>query len=757
MSVCYLNLEKLTIDYVEKSGNSASLLSFISQHSNLRILSLSQCNLSSIATSSLIHFLQSPNNRLHKLTLNDCTIQISGHTNSAAISYQRVSILLSDSGKFSLEITGCLYAINYVLSQPNQFYSNTLTILKVVIVSGTAESLLIDTSLYPNLEKLDITPTKKNYTLLHVSVLVSSQQSNFCLLSMKRCNLTCDTVMSLIHSLQSSHCGLQLATLDDCISDHTHTTTTSSKLNLKSLDSGNVSLELTGYCCDISHWLSQLSSYTQLTELILHLERQHSTTADVLQYILLYHHVLESLTIDNNDFTHLSISNPHFIELQQNNLRSLSLRRCNLSSDVTSSFIQSLQSTQCRLHKLKIDKCTISTTDETQQNKISTKSNTTLCSLVTSDSLCVLNHIFSNVLFARLTELSVCITSYNSTAADLEVLTRIPVSCPVLEIIKIDSSISLSLPISILQFIGSQQNNLHTLSLSRCTLSSEFTTSLIDSMQSIHCKLQNLALKKCTIYLPKDTQQTTILTKTNAKLHSLDISWSVLNQMMSCINPFTQSLTELILHVDNDTHTCTSGVETILQEIPTNCPLLETLKIDCVVCIISIPPAIPQFIGSQQNNIHTVSLWKCKLSIDVTRSLIHSLWSPHCKLYKLALYDCTIPTTDHTQLTTAIVSSTTITHLFFIDRNIDTPSLTALASGLKHNTTIEQLAVDKYVWDFTKDQFQVLIDAVDSNVVRKLWLYDCRCYKGWFSVCTLYRSNVNIEWYLYYDDLYNKW
>ena len=57
--------------------------------------------------------------------------------------------------------------------------------------------------------------------------------------------------------------------------------------------------------------------------------------------------------------------------------------------------------------------------------------------------------------------------------------------------------------------------------------------------------------------------------------------------------------------------------------------------------------------------------------------------SPHCRLHKLALYDCTIPTTERTLLTTAIVSSTTITHLLFIDYNIDTPSLTALASGLK--------------------------------------------------------------------------
>ena len=227
--------------------------------------------------------------------------------------------------------------------------------------------------------------------------------------------------------------------------------------------------------------------------------------------------------------------------------------------------------------------------------------------------------------------------------------------------------------------------------------------------------------------------------------------------MMSCVNPFTQSLTELILHVDNDTHKCTSGVETILQKIFSNCPLLETLKIDSEFRI-SLPLSILQFIGSQQNNLQTLSLKWCNLSSDVTRLLIHSLQSPHCRLYKLVLYYCTIPTTDHTQLTTAIVSSTTITHLLFIDRNIDTPSLTALASGLKHNTTIEQLAVDKYLWAFTEDQFRVLIDAVDSSAVKKLWLCDRSNYKRWFiSDCTLSRKNIDIEWYSDHYILYNKW
>ena len=154
VSACYPMLASLTIDNVE-INYSTSLLSFISQHSSLHILSLIKCNLSSIATSSLIHFLQSPNNRLHQLTLDHCIIQIPDHTNSVAISYYQLKLISpTGSEKFSLEITSSLYAVSYMLSQPHLFYANTLTILKVAIVSGTTDSLQIEASLYPNLKLL---------------------------------------------------------------------------------------------------------------------------------------------------------------------------------------------------------------------------------------------------------------------------------------------------------------------------------------------------------------------------------------------------------------------------------------------------------------------------------------------------------------------------------------------------------------------------------------------------------------------------
>ena len=294
------------------------------------------------------------------------------------------------------------------------------------------------------------------------------------------------------------------------------------------------------------------------------------------------------------------------------------------------------------------------------------------------------------------------------------------------------------------------------MSLSRCYLSIDTCRSLFLSMQSPNWKLHTLILYQCHI---SKSDQTVLGTINEGTLESLDISgpWSVLDEMIPAIHPFTQLFTLKLCFKTVECGFDTFGLE-IIEKIHLCCPLLSTLVIhvDCDSSFL-LPLSIPRFLGSQQNNLHTLLLKSCTLSSDVTRSLIHSLQSPHCKLYKLALHYCTIPTTDHTQLTTAIVSSTTITHLLFIDRNIDTPSLTALASGLKHNTTIQQLAVDKPYSFFTEDQFQVLIGAVDSSAVKKLWLYDYSEYKRCFSDYTLSRNNVEIECYSNISDWFNKW
>ena len=87
----------------------------------------------------------------------------------------------------------------------------------------------------------------------------------------------------------------------------------------------------------------------------------------------------------------------------------------------------------------------------------------------------------------------------------------------------------------------------------------------------------------------------------------------------------------------------------------------------------------------------------------------------------------------------------------------DTPSLTALVSGLKQNRTMEELAFDNVYHRerFTKDQLLLLIEGVDSSAVKKLWL-DIH-YKKLSSDCPLSRDDVVIEWYDNDEDVYKKW
>ena len=235
------------------------------------------------------------------------------------------------------------------------------------------------------------------------------------------------------------------------------------------------------------------------------------------------------------------------------------------------------------------------------------------------------------------------------------------------------------------------------------------------------------------------------------KIVSLDI-WSGNFKILSQLQPFTKSVTDIKL-VGPRRGVWRNPVGSKGKakfDAALDCyPQLEELLIENSLIQL-------QFL-IQQNNLHTLTLKECDLSSEATSSLIHSLQSPHCRLHKLALYDCTSPTTDCTLLTTAIVSSTTITHLFFIDTDIDTPSLTALASGLKQNRTMEELAVNNssYTKRFMKEQFQLLIEGVDSSAVKKLWLQNG--HKKLLSDCPLSRDDVVVEWYNYFDDVYHKW
>ena len=309
---------------------------------------------------------------------------------------------------------------------------------------------------------------------------------------------------------------------------------------------------------------------------------------------------------------------------------------------------------------------------------------------------------------------------------------------------------------SFLLFYKMCQINLYTLSLTKCELSSEATSSLIHSLFSPDYKLNKLSLCKCTISTTDHTYMyqfsSFTLQHTNGKVClNATGSCSEINHWLLQLSFYTKiKLTESILEIIRQDSS--SNIYDTLENISLYRDVLEILKIESWKSFV-----VPQFIGQQQNYLHTLSLKECNLSSESTSSLIHSLQSPHCRLHKLALYDCTIPTTDRTLLTTAIVSSTTITHLLLIDYRIDTPSLTALVSGLKLNRTMKELAINNgcYSGSFTKEQLQLLIEGVESCALKKIHLNSD--YKNMLSDCPLSRDNVVIEWYDFSFDMNKKW
>ena len=656
---CYPLLEKLCIGYAEIESY------FITKLDNLHTLSLNLCNLSSEATSSLIHYVQSPNSRLlHKLSFSDCSFSTTDHTYTFS-SFE----LLETTGKYSLKAEGSSFAINHwLLYIPS--YANLMTELNLDVTEQ------------------DSSPDE---TLEGISL------NNLHTLSLTKCKLSSEATSSLIHFLQSPSIRLlHKLSFSNCNFSTTDQTYHFSCFELLETN-GKYSLKAEGSAFAINHWLLYIPSYANLmTELNLDVTEQDSSPDETLEGISL------------------------------NNLHTLSLTKCKLSSEATSSLIHFLQSPSIRLlHKLSFSNCNFSTTDHTYHFSCFELLETNgRYSLKAEGSAFAINHWL------------LYIPSYANLMTELN-----------LDVTEQDSSPGETLE-------GISLNNLHTLSLTKCKLSSEATSSLIHSLLSPDYKLNKLSLCKCTISTTDHTYlyqfSSFTLQHTNGKVClNATGSCSEINHWLLQLSTNTKiKLTESILVIKKQD----SSSDETLENISLYHDVLEILRIISWKNFV-----VPQFIGQQQNNLHTLSLMGCNLSSESTSSLIHSLQSPHCRLHKLALVCCSIPTTDHTHLTTAIVSSTTITHLLFLDEHIDTPSLTALVSGLKQNRTMEELAINIInTARFTKEQFQLLIEGVDSSAVKKVHLY--RGYKKLLSDCPLSRDDVVIEqYYNSYHNVVKKW
>ena len=204
------------------------------------------------------------------------------------------------------------------------------------------------------------------------------------------------------------------------------------------------------------------------------------------------------------------------------NSLTLSLTKCKLSNEA---LISSLLFPRCKLHKLSLHDCTISTTDysyqfsffELQQTNAKVYFNAT-------GSYCAINRWLSqsSSYLTLLTEMILSITEQDSSTDET------------------------------LEGIGLyEQNNLHSLSLKWCKLSSKTTSSLIHSLQSPHCKLHKISLNDCVIFATDHTYQffSTLTLQVNSGKVSLNATGSccAINFWLSQLSSYL--VTELILSI----------------------------------------------------------------------------------------------------------------------------------------------------------------------------------------------------------------
>ena len=264
-------------------------------------------------------------------------------------------------------------------------------------------------------------------------------------------------------------------------------------------------------------------------------------------------------------------------------------------------------------------------------------------------------NFYTNIL--DVTEMRLAI--FNLSDSSQSIVFNIELYYPMLRTLQIDEYRCYDAPLPIVFKFGSQSSNLCLLSLTCCRLNSLATRSLVDSLQSSHCKLRNLTLDKCIITLNDDTYQLRLQLKiTNLKNISLTIagSTSAVTCMLSQLQFYASTLTELFVEIKLHSLHCSKEA---LDIVPSNYPLLETLQFiaeyqDPILASSCLN------LSSLPNTLHTFSIKSCKLNSEATSTLIHSLRSPHCVLSKLMLNDCDIFYHKENLLAAAIFSCSTL-------------------------------------------------------------------------------------------------
>ena len=744
---------------------------------NLQTLLLTRCHFNIEATDSLLYILQSTNCRVQNLTLSKCTVIIPFNTRKKRKNHTsyKLEFQLKTTDKVSLDVTSSSAAISYFLLRP-LFCADTLNEMTIELDPPSSVILNVVTSQYPMLESLLINTNPKNKRTsdecyLSSSVFsFSSQQNSLHKLFLYRCKFDSEATSLLIHSLKSSHCRLSELTLDFCEYSTFDDGVLYSLPSFELKQNETFSLNVSGSSECVSHLLSQYHFYT--TDLAEMTVRFYENESLPLEISISQYPILEKLEIVANTPNYRSPPWPSVLnfDLKQNNLQSLSLTRCRFDSETTSSLSNFLQSQHCRLHHLMIDHCILS--DDTASYKLTRLTfDYDRKYLFLIGSRYALSQMLSQTYFyaSKVTEMSIQPESSMSSdplqiaTTQYSMLEKLSVhkewlTCAAQVVIICPASFSLI----------AQQNTLHTLSLEHCKFTTAAIESLLLSLQSPHCKLHTLNLRQCftlCCHCSKFQELTLELYSTANDIMCLRI------QGFSCIVsqflPFFHFTRRIIgsMYIDilgnpnwstNEELLSVRNAEfTILKLELSKYAVLEDFRIAChsnnywyKMPFSSNVSPIPDF--SSLKNISFLSLKAITLTNEAISSLIQVLKLPHCRLDRLAVERCKISVTDHTHLITAITSCTSIRRLS-IDLITDTPLIIELAKGIKQNSTLETLGLfderrlSDNIDDFTDDQFQILIESVNSSAIETLWLRDYN--KERLGAYPLSRKNVKIKWY----------
>ena len=534
-----IKLEKLFLHFKsEKFLSEVSCQQFTCSHQNINLdtLSLVGHTLSFEFASKLVISLQSPDSKLCELTFKNCYFLPPQKIIHLTASINLIELKLLPNGKvcghiicacddlYHLQILPFVQLSQLTLHLPDfqysaeETFSNDLMYFACILKT---KFLLKDERMMEHvmqrlqyLETLEvgILPSYEGFIFFPLSIcqFISSRQNNLITLTVCNCKLSIDAMYLLIISLQSPHCRLQNLTLNEC--------TISTEINTPLLHfiSENTCSTLQ-YLHINNSWrlfyemMSKVRPCTKLTELVL-----NGISEDkLLTETLLFCPILESLKICEYKFR----TSHCFCGPLHENLNTLSLVKCTLNVEATHSLIRYLQSAKCRLCNLTLEHSsinftdydadtsleTITKSDSTSLKKLLSLCNTRNCSLkclVISGSMLYMggiDHIMKGLLQWILTS---CLT-LETLVLHFE-LDPFPLSC------------------LIPKFIELEGNSLQCLSLSRCELSSEFTSSFIHSLLSPHCKLNKLVLYNCELP-PDHIRLITSITNSNTIQHLLFI------------------------------------------------------------------------------------------------------------------------------------------------------------------------------------------------------------------------------------------